>query len=401
MGCRATAHAAVRRAPDVLRQPLQRHVRFHRANIRALADDGHDIEAHSINHLRAPAYVEANGLRAYLDEEVIPSIELLRADGYDPVAYAYPFGQRTSELDAAILDYVPILRSVAFVSYPWSPVMDPCPLMCHRVGAARGPALAESRRTRIVLADDDPELRQALRNALAPWHAEIVVQPAVTDDADAAQRATHDAARFVADRDADQLVVFDREGATSERRTARLGTFDPVSAAAAALTVKTMLRLPPPPPAEADAVTVVDAAPELRLGVGGLGRLAFGDTTASARVLIGALVRPDPTWQWRFGIAADLGTSTAIERSGFRGTWRDWSALAVASYTIPLAPWLLEPYAGAGVEHSALDGTDRDVRPRGVGLARDVGRWGVGSPAARRLSVAVGLRLQVTPSTPD
>jgi peptidoglycan/xylan/chitin deacetylase (PgdA/CDA1 family) len=74
-----------------------------RDQLRQLADDGHDIEAHSVNHLRGPNYVEAHGLDAYIADEVVPSFELLRADGYDPVSYAYPFGMRTDEIDRAIL----------------------------------------------------------------------------------------------------------------------------------------------------------------------------------------------------------------------------------------------------------------------------------------------------------
>jgi len=71
--------------------------------IRELADDGHDIEAHTVNHLRGPNYVEAHGLDAYIADEIVPSFELLRADGYDPVSLAYPFGMRTDEIDHAIL----------------------------------------------------------------------------------------------------------------------------------------------------------------------------------------------------------------------------------------------------------------------------------------------------------
>jgi peptidoglycan/xylan/chitin deacetylase (PgdA/CDA1 family) len=95
-----------------------------RGLIRALADDGHDIAAHSVLHLRAPSYVEDHGLRAYLDDEVLPSIEVLRDDGYAVTSYAYPFGARTEELDRAIGKYVPILRSVSFAI---SGAFDPCP----------------------------------------------------------------------------------------------------------------------------------------------------------------------------------------------------------------------------------------------------------------------------------
>src|SRR5213078_2032002 len=74
-----------------------------RAELRALADDGHDVEPHSVNHLPAPRYVREHGLGAYLADEVIPSIDGLTRAGYSPpTTYAYPFGRDTAELDAAV-----------------------------------------------------------------------------------------------------------------------------------------------------------------------------------------------------------------------------------------------------------------------------------------------------------
>jgi peptidoglycan/xylan/chitin deacetylase (PgdA/CDA1 family) len=96
-----------------------------KASIHMLADDGHDIEAHSVKHQRGPVYVEENGLGSYMSDEVQPSIDNLRNDGFDVSVFAYPYGARTDETDRAILDRVDILRSVA---YTWdSPATDPCP----------------------------------------------------------------------------------------------------------------------------------------------------------------------------------------------------------------------------------------------------------------------------------
>jgi hypothetical protein len=91
-----------------------------------LADAGHDIEAHSIAHLRGPTFVEEYGLRSYLDDEVVPSIELLRGDGYEVLSYAYPFGVRTAETDRAILDEgsVEMVRALA---KPNELRANPCP----------------------------------------------------------------------------------------------------------------------------------------------------------------------------------------------------------------------------------------------------------------------------------
>lgn len=94
--------------------------------LHALADDGHDIEAHTVNHLRAPDYVADHGLQAWLDDDAMPSITALADDGFaPPVAFAYPFGARTGETDRAMLDRVGVVRSVSF-SFS-APVADPCP----------------------------------------------------------------------------------------------------------------------------------------------------------------------------------------------------------------------------------------------------------------------------------
>ena len=95
-----------------------------RAMVHDLADAGHDIEPHTVNHLNAPRYVEEHGLAAYLRDEVQPSIDVLETDGYRVRAFAYPFGARTAEIDDALLERVPVLRSLEFA---YSGVVSPCP----------------------------------------------------------------------------------------------------------------------------------------------------------------------------------------------------------------------------------------------------------------------------------
>ena len=81
--------------------------------LQALAAAGNSIEAHGKNHIHGIGYVSAHGIEAYLKDEVIPSIEMLRADGFDPVAFAYPYGERTNEMDDAITELVPIVRGIS------------------------------------------------------------------------------------------------------------------------------------------------------------------------------------------------------------------------------------------------------------------------------------------------
>jgi hypothetical protein len=95
-----------------------------RAQLRDFAADGHEIAAHGVAHLRAPVYVEEHGLGAYLADEALPSIDILRDDGYEVTSFAYPYGARTGELDRALAAHVPVLRSVAF---PVHGPIGPCP----------------------------------------------------------------------------------------------------------------------------------------------------------------------------------------------------------------------------------------------------------------------------------
>jgi len=68
-----------------------------------LAADGHAIEAHSVNHVDADDFIEANGAQRYLDEEALPSIEHLEDIGYPVTSYAFPFGNDDSEVDDELL----------------------------------------------------------------------------------------------------------------------------------------------------------------------------------------------------------------------------------------------------------------------------------------------------------
>jgi len=219
-------------------------------------------------------------------------------------------------------------------------------------------------RQRVVLADLDPELRHAMEQSLAPWHLQVVVESMAPDNTAAAeQRADIDTARFVVWRDADQLIVYDRELGSVERRDSRAGVLDPPTAAAAALTIKTMMRLPPPAdePIALPAPVPVAAEPAslVRIQARVSTRVAPGDATAvTARVGGTATLRPWPAWGWRFGISGDGGSSTSVSRAGFKGAWSEWSLAAVASWASVFGAWQLEPDAGFGLRRSTLDGTE-------------------------------------------
>lgn len=97
-----------------------------RAALADLAQRGHGVEAHGVNHRRGPDMVDDHGLATYLRDEVVPSLDGLRADGLTPTVFAYPYGARTPELDRAVLEHVAVVRSVSFSTDNFL-VVDPCP----------------------------------------------------------------------------------------------------------------------------------------------------------------------------------------------------------------------------------------------------------------------------------
>jgi peptidoglycan/xylan/chitin deacetylase (PgdA/CDA1 family) len=81
-----------------------------RDELRELHDLGHDVEPHTVNHVHAPAYVAEHGMDAYLADEVLPSIEAMRDAGYPPTTLAFPYGETTPEITAAVLEHIDRVR---------------------------------------------------------------------------------------------------------------------------------------------------------------------------------------------------------------------------------------------------------------------------------------------------
>jgi hypothetical protein len=83
-----------------------------RDKLHTLFDEGHSIEAHGLHHYFICAYVEAFGLDSYVNDEVLPSIEILKADGFTPTAYAFPGGAMGNEIVERVAPYIPITRGI-------------------------------------------------------------------------------------------------------------------------------------------------------------------------------------------------------------------------------------------------------------------------------------------------
>jgi hypothetical protein len=83
-----------------------------RQKLHTLFDEGHSIEAHGLHHVDICAYTAEHGLDAYITDEVLPSIGLLRADGFTPVSYAFPGGAMGHEIVEDLAPMIPITRGI-------------------------------------------------------------------------------------------------------------------------------------------------------------------------------------------------------------------------------------------------------------------------------------------------
>ena len=250
--------------------------------------------------------------------------------------------------------------------------------------------------SRVVLADPDPELRRAIESALAPWKIEVVVESAPpADEAQAHARAEASHAQFVVWRSSADLVVFDRQRDASDRRPSKTGALDPVTAATVALTVKTLLRLPPlaPVATEVPAEATTTAQPGMRIGVdaGGALRVAHGsETDVGGRASLALWIQPARSLGLRLALAGDVGTTTDVNHASFKGTATDWAVLGRVGWMFESGAWELEPELALGLHRASLSGTEmmatqRDERATlavvraAVAARRRLGRWTAGA----------------------
>lgn len=83
-----------------------------RQKLKVLFDEGHSIEAHGLHHVNVCAYTAEHGLAAYITDEVLPSIDVLRADGFAPVSFAFPGGIMGNEIVDDLAPMIPITRGI-------------------------------------------------------------------------------------------------------------------------------------------------------------------------------------------------------------------------------------------------------------------------------------------------
>lgn len=74
---------------------------------------GHQIAYHTSNHGDLRKLLEKKGMTYILENEILPDLKLMEADGFHITDFAFPYGSHNVELDNTLLKYFNSVRALA------------------------------------------------------------------------------------------------------------------------------------------------------------------------------------------------------------------------------------------------------------------------------------------------
>ena len=80
--------------------------------LKTLQSNGSEIGCHSYNHkgVKTDYNSDIGRIDEYLNEQIIPAINLMQDSGFNPVSFAYPYGEHEKHYDNAVRAYFPYIR---------------------------------------------------------------------------------------------------------------------------------------------------------------------------------------------------------------------------------------------------------------------------------------------------
>lgn len=230
----------------------------------------------------------------------------------------------------------------------------------------------------IVAIDTDAHFDHELELALTSWHVDVSTEPgpAPGRDIDDAIRTAHriarkGSARAVVWMTHEELWVYDeRTHQIAVRPLPSPPPFDEATAAAIALTVKTVLGGSPDAHPKTETPEVAAPLPQpkpasakhsVRIHTFGGARVPTNaNDSIAARFGAEITYFPAPIVPWLgLAISADAGPSVLVEREPlFVGTFTDTATTVSLRVRIPIRRWFaIEAGAGPGIHFSAIEGT--------------------------------------------
>ncbi|QKJ64983.1 polysaccharide deacetylase family protein [Flavobacterium sp. M31R6] len=79
-----------------------------------LQKEGHEIAGHGYHHYNAVKFVAAHGINEYMKQEIDPMMASMKRLSFNVTSFAYPYGERSDALDAALSAKYKVIRGRAF-----------------------------------------------------------------------------------------------------------------------------------------------------------------------------------------------------------------------------------------------------------------------------------------------
>lgn len=79
-----------------------------------LQNQGHEIAGHGYHHYNAVKFVQKNGIDEYIKQEIDPMIASMKRLKFNVTSFAYPYGERSSELDSVLSHKFKMIRGRDF-----------------------------------------------------------------------------------------------------------------------------------------------------------------------------------------------------------------------------------------------------------------------------------------------
>jgi peptidoglycan/xylan/chitin deacetylase (PgdA/CDA1 family) len=80
--------------------------------LKTIQSHGHEIAYHTTNHIDLRKTHENKGMDFIIKNEIMPDLSLMRADGFNPTDFAFPFGSHNVELDNELVKYFNSVRAL-------------------------------------------------------------------------------------------------------------------------------------------------------------------------------------------------------------------------------------------------------------------------------------------------
>ena len=82
--------------------------------LQRLQREGHEIAGHGYHHYNAVKFVQKNGIDEYIKQEIDPMIASMKRLKFNVTSFAYPYGERSSELDSVLSRKFKMIRGRDF-----------------------------------------------------------------------------------------------------------------------------------------------------------------------------------------------------------------------------------------------------------------------------------------------